>query len=749
MDIATQVEQVLADRHKKLPSVRATRSRLETLESMLGTLDASLEALGRHPRAPGELRAVVAGANLSLDREQVRQALDEVKRVEARFSRATVNFGVSGQARVGKSTLLQALSGLDDHAIPTGTGTPVTAVRSRILSAPQRIARLEMHGWESFRDEVLAPYHLDLGLGQVPPSLQDFRSRFYPEPSAEEDNSRNVMLFRLRGMRDSLGSYERYLTGSERVVSDFSELRSWVAYPDDDEPTRVDNRYLAVRQAVIECPFPHAVARSIGLVDLPGLGEIAASAEEHHVRGLRDDVDFVLLVKRANEGMAYWTKQDGQARKLIDQARKPISKTSDFLGIVSNEGGMVPATLDKMLRTLPAHANVGLENSPIRLFRCQGKDPQDVGENLLEPALALLAERLPVMDAELLDHAQSRAKEAADSVGVRLQALDAAIARSLPDAPGTQETVSALAKALRQGIARDLAPVLDRLQSVARAGTEDQKFIASIREAHATIVAWANNALGDGEKWMDQALGSFAEDQTTARFATTELNRIRVHIGEVYCGLDAHIDAQTNALFEAIGAVVANRCARLLQGRAAGKALELLAVQLGAGDEPAPHLERAARDLLSLKVSYRSHFHPIVRSRLDILDHQYRDPETNELRSTVELQETTQTGARNLLRDLTNLAIKASASVRDALLRDAALMGKILHAAAEQFEDSFIRSGTSETEFARFARSWRDDLFPGQFDSTGASRFDVRDVKQALGATREAIDNLQTKPIDE
>jgi hypothetical protein len=172
--------------------------------------------------------------------------------------------------------------------------------------------------------------------------------------------------------------------------------------------------------------------------------------------------------------------------------------------------------------------------------------------------------------------------------------------------------------------------------------------------------------------------------------------------------------------------------------------LAVLAHQLGEGEEPSPNLQRATQNLLELKVSYRTHFHPVVRSRLDMLDQQYRDLKTNELKFTVDLQETTEAGAQNLLRDLRNLAIKASASVRDELLRDADLMGKILHAAAEQFEDSFIRSGTSEIEFARFARSWRDELFPGQFDDKGASRFDIHDVKQALVEIRKAIDNLQT-----
>lgn len=745
MDIAARVDQVLSARHEKLPSVRATRTSLENLDSMLATLETVLETLGRHPRAPAELRAVIAGADLKQDKESVRQALDEVARVEARFKRATVNFGVSGQARVGKSTLLQALSGLDDDAIPTGTGTPVTAVRSRILSAPERIARLQMHNWESFRDEVLAPYHTDLSLGEVPASVDAFRSRHYPEPNADDDNSRNVMLVRLRGMRDSLGSYERYMTGNERVVSDFSELRSWVAYPDVDEPARIDNRYLSVRQAVIECPFPHAVARSIGLVDLPGLGEIAASAEAHHVQGLRDDVDFVLLVKRANEGMAYWTKQDGQARKLIDQARKPIKNTSDFIGIVSNEGGLASATLDKMLRAVSIQANAGLESSPIQMFRCEGQDPQSVGKNLLEPALAWLAERLPGMDAELLEHAQGRASDIADIIGVRLQTLDAAIARSLPDAPGTAEMVFVQTTKLRQRIAVDLQTVTMRRRAAARISGEDANFISSIRTAHAEIREWAANALGVGaEAWMGEALGRFAQDKSTGTFANDELNRVRVHIGEVFCRLDAHLHAQTNALFDEIGIVFVSQCGRISIGRSGHQALEHLAEQLGAGDEQCPHLERAVRDLLGLKVSYRSHFHPVVRAKLEMLE-EFEDPETKEWKSPIAGRAQTEAGAELVLRDLVALAIKASASVRDELLRGADLMDKILHAAAEQFEDSFIRSGTSLLEVARFARSWRDELFPGQFDSAGDTRLDIRNVKQALGETRRAIENLQTK----
>lgn len=34
------------------------------------------------------------------------------------------------------------------------------------------------------------------------------------------------------------------------------------------------------------------------LIDLPGLGEVNVDAEEHHVEGLKNEVDLVLLILR-------------------------------------------------------------------------------------------------------------------------------------------------------------------------------------------------------------------------------------------------------------------------------------------------------------------------------------------------------------------------------------------------------------------------------------------------------------------
>lgn len=746
MGIAEQVDLVLSARRTKLPVVREKREGLTALANALSVLDEALVEIGKHPRAPAELRAVIATADLHACKDRVQVAVEEMARVQARFSRPTVNLGVSGQARVGKSTLLQALSGLGEEAIPTGTGNPVTAVRSRILSSTERVARLRMHSWASFRDEVLKPYHDDLRLGPVPATLDDFRMREYPTPGPDDENTRGVMLKRLRRMRDSLASYAMHLSGADIVISDFSALRAWIAYPKRGTAELEDNRYLGVREATIECPFPHPIARSIGLIDLPGLGEIAASAEAHHVQGLRDDVDFVVLVKRANEGMAFWTKQDGMARKLIDEARKPISNTSDFLGILSNEGGVPDETLQEMLASIKLDANVGLEHSPITLFRSQGKDPANVGLQLLEPVLAHLVDRLPVMDQEVLAHAQLLASAAGDYVGNHLLALEAAMTASLPETAGVTEKLNELTKQMRQLIARDLVPILESHRISARAEADDANLTVAIRAAHAQIKSWSGEALGIGEAaWIDNALGEFAVSRDSSNLAMTELNRIRVHIGEVYCGLDTQLAAQTDALFDEVGGILVKRCGRMMHGLSGREALERLAVLLTAGDETCVNLQRATHELSSLKVSYRSHFHPVVRASLDILEHRYLDPETQTIKHTIDVAGVSAADARYLLAELRLLAIKASALVRDGLLRESSLMEKIMHAAVEQFDDSFIRSGTSEKEFHRFARSWRDELFPGKFDVLATSRLDVRQVKTAFAGARSAIDTLKVK----
>ena len=91
------------------------RMRIEEVLSSLDTLDASIHT-----------------------------SMKLLEALHSRFSRETVCVGVSGMARVGKSTTLQKMSGLSDDQIPTGSKQNVTAVHSIIHNCSKGKPRAEI-----------------------------------------------------------------------------------------------------------------------------------------------------------------------------------------------------------------------------------------------------------------------------------------------------------------------------------------------------------------------------------------------------------------------------------------------------------------------------------------------------------------------------------------------------------------------------------------------------------------------------
>ncbi|MFN2495329.1 MAG: hypothetical protein ABR608_05405, partial [Pseudonocardiaceae bacterium] len=154
-------------------------------------------------------------------------------------------------------------------------------------------------------------------------------------------------------------------------------------------------------------------------------------------------------------------------------------------------------------------------------------------------------------------------------------------------------------------------------------------------------------------------------------------------------------------------------------------------VELLAGAaEPCPRLSNAVAQLLGIRLDYRSQLHPRVRAELDGLALQERDPETGQQRNRI-VVETTATGAEQLYHAVTQMAEQAAHLTKKALLREGLTPALVLHAAAEQFEDTLIRSGDSEREFNRLARSYRDKIWPGVFHEIDAANARIAKVTRA------------------
>lgn len=725
-ELSEKIAQILRGRHDQIPPVKAEIIRWREIDGNLTELNAALSELRQHPSVLPDDEASLTIPYLDGIRADIAEIIELYASVEARFSRDTVNIGVSGSARVGKSTLLQSISGLTDEQIPTGKDIPVTAVRSRIYhSARPPAALLRLHSTATFLSEVVGPYHAALSIPGVPGTLEEFQSWAYPDaPRSDDFKSGDVaLLVRLREMQQALWSYGDDLTGGDKSVQ-LENLRPYVAYPTSGQRaagTQLEHRYLAVRDVRIDCLFPRAEVDQLGIVDLPGLGEVAADAERHHVTGLRHDVDVVLLVKRAAEGMAFWSSSDAQAINLLDEARGSIRSRGDFVYIVVNARAEDDGLAEALRADIMRQVNDGQQDRYFTILSADVARPESVRENVLSALLRALADRLPVMDREFFDGAADRATAAAARIGSALHELSAVLARIKTTSGNVREDLEGKAKLLREDLSKDLGDLVETLRARATSGDDDPEYTAAVDGAYGKAREWIEDGFDVGEQaWCDQAERAFRVERNAASYGGHELNRIRVEISQQFAGLNDYFTARVEEARRQVGVILQAHFGTLLSDiesadeKAGTRLLERSAALLTEASEPCPTLRDAIGLLLELRLEYRTQFHPRVREQLDSLNMQYRDPESG-VQVYAIAPELTAAGALDLFRYCTQRARQAAWETRKALLAEKVTPLLVIYAAVEQFEDAFIRSGGSGREFLRLAYSYRDELWPGVY----------------------------------
>lgn len=755
-DTATRLAALLAARKECLSEVDDATHRWGAVNAGLAELDRSLRALAAHPDLSDEVRAQLSVPSVPPAQAAVAELQELLRAAAARFSRGTVNIGVSGRARVGKSTLLQSVSGLTDTQIPTGSGLPVTAVRSRIFhtAGPER-AVLRFHSQESFLAEVVRAYHAGIGLPAAPASLEEFRGWRYPEPDQSWTPKKVALLRRLREMQQALWSYEADLTGGERTLA-LDALRPYVAYPANEQVELGDTcprPYLAVRDVRIDCPFPHTDVAGLGIVDLPGLGENLVQPEKHHIAGLRHEVDLVLLVKRPVEGMGYWGEEDSGVLTLLDEVRGFIQQRGAFVEFVLNAGAEDRDKVTALRDDIRRQVNDGEDGRWFTVRETNAADPEAVSKQLLGPMLHRLARTLPVMDGDVLSGTRRAAAVTTGTVAAVLAEVRQALTRARSYSAAPAEDLEARVQELRRSLAVDLSELLEELRAYASAEDQDPDYEAAVDAAHLELRRWLELGLGTGapEKaedtdpesaqavWCAEALRTMRVDLSSGRLVADELHRIRVEISRHFSRVDDYFGRRVAWLWERVTAVLAGHTGTLLDGRPGGQGLRALAELAQAAAEPCPTVQEAVQGLLDLRLDYRSQLHPRVRRELERLRPQQRDPVTGEPQPQI-VVETSPAGARELYAFLSERAEQTSHRTRQALLRESTTPAMVLLSALENFDDLLIRSADAERDLRRFARSYRNELWPGVYEGLDSGHARFAAVESACRTVREALE---------
>ena len=335
MTVRAVIADVLEQRHKKMLMLEQVQSGLAELEMQLDSLQEMAAEIEAEPdNVPDEIIKLASKISTHFNNgfpDEVAGLNVSISNLTKRFSKETINIGVAGKARQGKSTLLQQISGLTNQEIPTSDELPCTGAKSKIFhSENEPHAKIEFYTKEEFLKEILYSYFDKLKLSK-PFSLK----RFGDEDLSELDNRRTID----RNLDKAIYEKLKFIHGAYPSFSNLLSKPSKLLGLEDiiDYVTQSDGRtqYLAVKSADIYTKFPNHDVTGLCLVDLPGL-EAAQGHEQKLVSSLEHEVDAVIFVKSPDVLGTDWEQADYSVFDLVDNAVKEV-ELANRLFIVLNE----------------------------------------------------------------------------------------------------------------------------------------------------------------------------------------------------------------------------------------------------------------------------------------------------------------------------------------------------------------------------------------------------------------------------
>ena len=341
--------------------------------------------------------------------KKLAEALLKLEHLKNRFDRETINIGVSGVSHAGKSTLLQAITGLSNNEIPKAEegdnyADPTTAVRSQIYNG-------EKHAIVKFRSDADFIKMVNEYLAQIKSvpeitSLSDFEQLNLEDIDYSTFVGNEKYNYeRVKSIKEAFKYFRQYLGGVPVTITDFKELKKYVAY----NYTNVSERlYPAVMEVEIYCEFP-SLEKSIklGLIDLPGFGE-NSNVDKIMTDGLENDVDHAVLIIRPNQQDAGIRQRELDSFSRIGEVQKGISKRSNFLSFLINkderESGL-ESLVKSTMQDINKYFNNGGENFKTFAFPVitNGASNNAEVDKMLNSILENLISVLPTIDEELIE----------------------------------------------------------------------------------------------------------------------------------------------------------------------------------------------------------------------------------------------------------------------------------------------------------------------------------------------------------
>lgn len=322
MSIAADVNSIIQKRNSKAGELSKWEQQIGDIDAIIEELEEQKSRMLANSDMRQPLNKTVWESIQQLDtyayqskREEFRRSFGEVKN---RFSRETINIAVVGEARQGKSKLLQTISGLDDKVIPAFVTTDCTGTTSMIrnVKGEPLCADITFRSEREMIESVQA--YLDDMLGENVRRIESFQEIAKLDVDAIKKEIRgSAKTARLEHLEKFVKHFDEWspcVKSRKLSTRNAEEIKTFVAQHNgkvETDPAREDYyKYLAVKKAIISCEFRFEDAGKIILQDTIGMGDTSLGIGDAMLDTIAKDSDAAVIVKRPEQGSGKFDERD-------------------------------------------------------------------------------------------------------------------------------------------------------------------------------------------------------------------------------------------------------------------------------------------------------------------------------------------------------------------------------------------------------------------------------------------------------
>lgn len=399
-----QISEIFALRQPSVHRIADVREKLDQLHHHLKNL--VNYGQGDHAKLTDEQKASIAALPVGEILRHTDNIQKDLARLQARFSRETLNIGVIGRARQGKSRLLQSLTGLSRREIPDADGMHCTGVRSSIChnAEAETYADVYFYDEKNFLDEIIAPYFRELNLGNPPQSIEEFSVRELAQGDPAGMAVDLAKFEHLKKYQNSLPEYRLLLGHASPLRITQEDIPKYITQYDPGDSKIAYFNYLAVREVRIFCSFPNEDVGKIAVVDMPGLGDTGIGDEERMVSTLSEEIDFILFVRMPKHTGDYWADVDVRLYDIANRALQGTSlETWSFQILNALADGSNQRNCEDLRETIKTHH---LKVAQTIIANCA--DSATVQTAILPPVLDHIAKYITVLDRRFMEASERK-----------------------------------------------------------------------------------------------------------------------------------------------------------------------------------------------------------------------------------------------------------------------------------------------------------------------------------------------------